>query len=213
MSTLATATATGRHDRPPPHVTSCEDLLYSYDKVLTMNIDSYKEATKLAPNGKNIRFPKLNAGGYSWYILFYPNGRLPGTTDSMSLFLQLAEAPDDGTYVKFKYQFMLERPQGDSPGIEFISGSVVASANKQWNSHGFERYVSREDLRKRGLIKADYIRVRCDVSLLERKKTSLSVDSPPAPQPSHQPKPAQPTVATSTSSATTSSPSWRMEIP
>lgn len=212
---------------PPRPTTAFDDTLYATNKkVLTMHIDSYKEATKLAANGMNIKSPKLDAGGHSWHILVYPNGRLPGTTDSMSLFLQLADAPDDGGYVKFEYQFMLEIHSGDSHGLEFMSGGVVAAANKRWNAHGFERFVSREDLGKRGFVKADRFQIRCDVIVLEKKPSMLPVvETPP---PSGQPSPATetappglsgsrqapveraPRTATSRSSP---SPSWRMEIP
>lgn len=48
-------------------------------EVLTMTVGSYLEATKLA-NGSCVKSALVHVGGHSWRVVFYPNGRLAGTT-------------------------------------------------------------------------------------------------------------------------------------
>uniref|UniRef100_A0A0D9W2W3 MATH domain-containing protein n=1 Tax=Leersia perrieri TaxID=77586 RepID=A0A0D9W2W3_9ORYZ len=97
----------------------------------------------------------------------------------MSLFLQLADAPDED--VHFEYKFMFHAVYGE--GLEFMSSAVRAVANKQQNAHGFKRFVSREDLSKRGYVKLDHMTIRCDVTVFQKKKRPLSHETSPPAEP------------------------------
>jgi speckle-type POZ protein len=72
-----------------------------FDNYPTMTIGSCSEANKLG-NGRYVKSDRFKAGGHSWRIALYPNGRLVGTTASMSLFLLLDDddaAEGSGTAV------------------------------------------------------------------------------------------------------------------
>nr|TKW00636.1 hypothetical protein SEVIR_8G124200v2 [Setaria viridis] len=117
------------------------------DKMLRMDVNSYS-ATK--------KSPRIDAGGLSWRIVFYPNGMRPGTTESISLYLQLDTAADDGgddDDVEVLYQFMLPGPDQD---LRFMSG------------------------KKSGCISNNYFKIRCDVTVLAttRRRTPPSVQEP-----------------------------------
>ena len=60
-----------------------------------MTVGSYSEATKLA-NGSCVKSALVHVGGHSWRVVFYPNGRLAGTTGFMSLYLLMDEDEGDG---------------------------------------------------------------------------------------------------------------------
>ncbi|RCV38134.1 hypothetical protein SETIT_8G118000v2 [Setaria italica] len=154
-------------------------------------------------NGCGIKSPRIDAGGLSWRIVFYPNGMRPGTTESISLYLQLDTAADDGgddDDVEVLYQFMLPGPD---QGLRFMSGKVMATFNRlQQNAHGFKRCISN-----------DYFKIRCDVTVLAttRRRTPPSVQEPSLAkaQPS---KPRRPTPSSEPALMATL-PSRQLQVP
>ena len=60
-----------------------------------MTVGSYSEATELA-NGSCVKSALVHVGGHSWRVVFYPNGRLAGTTGFMSLYLLMDEDEEGG---------------------------------------------------------------------------------------------------------------------
>lgn len=133
--------------------------------ILTMDIPSYSESKKMA-NGSNIKSPKLDAGGYYWRIVCYPNSRRATTPAYISLYLQLnPSAADDDDDVKVQYQFMILQPGG---GVGFLSDKIVGMVNRKEETHGFECYVRRDDLENSACLKDDCLKIRCDVTVLEK---------------------------------------------
>ncbi|WVZ61811.1 hypothetical protein U9M48_011626 [Paspalum notatum var. saurae] len=136
------------------------------DKVFMMTIGSYSEAKKLLPNGKCVISDPVDVGGHSWRIAFYPNGKLAGTTASMSLFLMLDEddatAADEGIQVTFK--FMLHQV-GES-SVLFRSAKIAATfTGRPPNARGFERFVSRDAFEMSVLSKSDRFTIRCHLTV------------------------------------------------
>ncbi|CAO2148797.1 unnamed protein product [Urochloa humidicola] len=143
-------------------------------KMLRMHVSNYS-ATKKVGNGYGIKSPRLDAGGKSWRIIYYPNGMRVGTTESISLYLHLdtsAAAGDGGgggndeDDVEARFKFVLPGPDG---GVRFMSDEVVATFNRlRQNSHGFERFITRDDLEKSGCIRDDYFYIRCESPFCRR---------------------------------------------
>ncbi|KAL6662223.1 hypothetical protein ACP70R_000082 [Stipagrostis hirtigluma subsp. patula] len=156
------------------------------EKTLTVDILNYTETKDLA-SGSCIKSARFAVGGRSWYIAYYPNGMRAGTTASVSLYLQLddaAAAATDGADgdVKIRYKFILPAAEG-SP--RFISGEVECTVGRRRNAHGFERFVTRDELENSGCIRNDRLRIRCDLAVLGRpKKSSATKAAAPAPAPS-----------------------------
>ncbi|GJN13045.1 hypothetical protein PR202_ga31378 [Eleusine coracana subsp. coracana] len=124
----------------------------------------YSESKK-TPNGSYIRSRKFDAGGHSWYIVYYPNGRLSGTTASISFYLQLIDAADEEDEdVKVRIQFLL--PGSGGGGLRFLSAEVTGIVNSTRNSIGFERFVTREELEMSGCVSNNWLHIRCDVTVL-----------------------------------------------
>ncbi|KAL6647089.1 hypothetical protein ACP70R_014526 [Stipagrostis hirtigluma subsp. patula] len=133
-------------------------------KTFTMNVDSYSESKKLA-NGRSIMSDVLQAGGHLWRIVYYPNGRLPGATGSMSLFLQLydaGEAADGDVHVEF--MFKLHKVGAELP--RFTSAKVAGAFGCRRSALGFDGFVSREKLEKSGLLQHDGFTIACDLTVL-----------------------------------------------
>ena len=114
-----------------------------------MTVGSYSEATKLA-NGSCAKSALVHVGGHSWRVVFYPNGRLAGTTGFMSLYLLMDEdggggaaaaaAAGDDVHVVF---ILMMRDVGG--GARYLtSGKVAAAFGRKGDACGYERFVSRE---------------------------------------------------------------------
>ncbi|OQU88409.1 hypothetical protein SORBI_3002G028201 [Sorghum bicolor] len=146
---------------------------------MTMKIGSCAEANKLG-NGSYVKSDSSKAGGHSWRIAFFPNGRLAGTTASMSLFLLLDDDDDndnakgartataaaaDGDVVHVKFRFMMHEVYDDRSPV-FMSGTVATAAfSRRSNAHGFERFVSRDDFEKTALFKRDRFAIQCRLTV------------------------------------------------
>ncbi|KAG2631460.1 hypothetical protein PVAP13_2NG383200 [Panicum virgatum] len=119
-------------------------------EVLTMTVGSYLEATKLA-NGSCAKSALVHVGGHSWRVVFYPNGRLAGTTGFMSLYLLMDEdeggggaaaAAAVGDDVHVVFILMMCDVGG---GARYLtSGKVAAAFGRKGDVCGYERFVSRE---------------------------------------------------------------------
>ncbi|KAK3120080.1 hypothetical protein QOZ80_9AG0681210 [Eleusine coracana subsp. coracana] len=134
----------------------------------------YSESKK-TPNGSYIRSRKFDAGGHSWYIVYYPNGRLSGTTASISFYLQLIDAADEEDEdVKVRIQFLL--PGSGGGGLRFLSAEVTGIVNSTRNSIGFERFVTREELEMSGCVSNNWLHIRCDVTVLGSSLHKASID-------------------------------------
>ena len=135
-----------------------------------MTVGSYSEATKLA-NGSCIKSAPVHVGGHSWRVVFYPNGRLAGTTGFMSLYLLMDEdeggggaaaaaAAGDDVHVVF---ILMMRDVGG--GARYLtSGKVAAAFGRKGDACGYERFVSREhfvEFFKSG----DRFAIRCECDL------------------------------------------------
>ncbi|TVU25542.1 hypothetical protein EJB05_28041, partial [Eragrostis curvula] len=153
----------------------------------------YSESKKMV-NGSCIKSAeKFVAGGHSWHILYYPNGRLLGTTASISLYLQLdttsaAGDDDDDEEVEVRLKFILP---GGGGGLRFLSEEVTGTVNRTRNAIGFERFVTREDLEMSDCVSNDWIGIRCDVTVLgtRRRPPSSSLETA-APPPAGEQEPA-----------------------
>ncbi|CAN6362913.1 unnamed protein product [Urochloa humidicola] len=164
-------------------------------KILNMHITSYS-ATKKVGNGCGIKSPRLVAGGKPWRIVYYPNGMCAGTTESISLYLRLdacaAAGDGDDEDVEVKYKFIL--PGQPDAGVRFMSGEVVAtfSSRLRRNVHGFERFVTRDDLEKSGCVRNDCFNIRCDVTVLSTtcRRTPSIVREPALPSKHQHPTPS-----------------------
>jgi speckle-type POZ protein len=164
-----------------------------FDNYTTMTIGSCSEANKLG-KGRYVKSDRFNAGGHSWRIALYPNGRLVGTTASMSRFLLLdddnseggrttaATADEDVVHVKFR--FMMHEVYDRSP--VFMSGTVDAAFSRRSNAHGFERFVSRNDFEKMALFKWDRFAIQCCLTIFPTgsKGTTVQMSSTVRPDPS-----------------------------
>ncbi|CAL4993451.1 unnamed protein product [Urochloa decumbens] len=169
-------------------------------KILTMDVSNYS-VTKKVGNGCGIKSPRLDAGGKSWRIIYYPNGKRAGTTESISLYLRLdtagaadgVAAGDDDEDVEVLYKFILPGPDA---GIRFMSGEVVSTFNRlRKNAHGFERFITRDDLEKSGCVRNDYFNVRCDVTVLSTacQRTTSTMPEEPSLATALPSKPQHPT--------------------
>ena len=114
-----------------------------------MTVGSYSEATKLA-NGSCAKSALVHVGGHSWRVVFYPNGRLAGTTGFMSLYLLMDEdeggggaaaaaAAGDDVHVLF---ILMMRDVGGGTRC-LTSGKVAAAFGRKGDACGYERFVSR----------------------------------------------------------------------
>jgi speckle-type POZ protein len=178
---------------------------------MTMKIGSCAEANKLG-NGSYVKSDSSKAGGHSWRIAFFPNGRLAGTTASMSLFLLLddddddnakgartatAAAADDGDVVHVKFRFMMHEVYDDRSPV-FMSGTVATAAfSRRSNAHGFERFVSRDDFEKTELFKGDRFAIQCRLTVFPAgsKRAAVQMSRSGRPDPpvvQAPPSPASP---------------------
>ncbi|KAF8648323.1 hypothetical protein HU200_064904 [Digitaria exilis] len=140
-----------------------------------MDASNYSAIKKKVANGCSIKSPRqVDAGGRSWRIIYYPNGMQPGTTESISLYLQLDDAAG-GEGFEVQYRFVISAPEN---GLGFMSGQVVAKFNRlDKNAHGFERFVTRDELEKSACLRNDAFHIRCDVTVLSRTRTRSSVEA------------------------------------
>ncbi|KAL6875763.1 hypothetical protein ACP4OV_013276 [Aristida adscensionis] len=145
-------------------------------KILMTYLSSYSECKNLA-NGSSIKSKRFDLGGRSWYIVFFPNGMRPGTTESISLYLQLAgdddAGDDDDGDVEVRYKFILPR-SGECGGLGYISGEVSCAVSRRQNAHGFERFVTREELERSDCIREEDGRfcIRYDLTVVGRHRES-----------------------------------------
>ncbi|XP_066395740.1 BTB/POZ and MATH domain-containing protein 1-like [Miscanthus floridulus] len=163
-----------------------------FDNYTTMTVGS-SEANKLG-NGRYVKSDRINAGGHSWRIAFYPNGRLVGTTASMSLFLLLDDdnseggrttaAAADEYVVHVKFRFMMHEVYHDRSPV-FLSSTVAAAFSRRSNAHGFERFVSREDFEKTALFKSDRFAIECRLTVFPAgsKRTTVQMSRSSRPDP------------------------------
>nr|CAB3503104.1 unnamed protein product [Digitaria exilis] len=139
-SSSSTTTAT----MPPP---PCDN-----EMVFVTTIGSYSSQAKNLSNGRSTRSNPIVAGGHSWRIAFYPNGKLAGTAGFISLYLLLDDevkgnpaAADDDIHVNLSLMI------GDvARGATFLSsGMVTVAFSRRRNFICFERFVSHDDFAPR----------------------------------------------------------------
>ncbi|KAF8714038.1 hypothetical protein HU200_028031 [Digitaria exilis] len=130
--------------------------------VFVTTIGSYSSQAKNLSNGRSTRSNPIVAGGHSWRIAFYPNGKLAGTAGFISLYLLLDDevkgnpaAADDDIHVNLT-----------------VAGTSSASSAS-----------SPTTTSPRAFIKGDRFVIRCELTVLPAS-TPPAVDAPPPPKPS-----------------------------
>ncbi|XP_034579597.1 BTB/POZ and MATH domain-containing protein 1 [Setaria viridis] len=170
---------------PPPPGTAMSRC----DRRLSLLVDSYSETKKLG-NGRCLRSIAVAAGGHSWRIAFYPNGRLAGTTGSVSVYLLLDDAGAgpvaDDDVVRVESRFTLHKVGCAAPRL--VSSTVAgAIGGGRQETLGCERFVSREDLDKLDLVvNHNRFVIRCDFTVFPTAGATPAVARPSPPQPSVQ---------------------------
>jgi speckle-type POZ protein len=146
-----------------------------------MTVGCYSETKKRLPNGRCVRPNAIDAGGHSWRIAFYPNGRHPDTTDCVSVFLQLdgTDAADAvGADYHVEFRFMLLQVAGGPPF--FASDNVEGAFSAVRTEIGFERLVPREAFERSRLLEHDCFSIRCDLTVLSPAAQSRASSEEPA---------------------------------
>ncbi|KAL6880262.1 hypothetical protein ACP4OV_011827 [Aristida adscensionis] len=168
---MSTATATAKQPLP--------------SRWWTMNFACYSEVKKL-PNGSCAATAAgaLDAGGHLWRVAYYPNGRLPGTTDAASLFLLLDGAGDAvaGEDVRVEYRFALHELGGADPP-RFASPTAAGVASRRQRDVGFERFISLRELEKLGFSEHDGFTIRVEIAVLPKTGGEPAAGTPPAAVP------------------------------
>ncbi|KAL6647090.1 hypothetical protein ACP70R_014527 [Stipagrostis hirtigluma subsp. patula] len=164
---MSAAATTPGSKQPPP------------SRCVNMNVGSYSAHMKL-PNGRCIMSHVVVAGGHSWRVAFYPNGRLAGTTDSASLYLLLDDAGAVAEDVHVEYKFTLQEGGGRA---RFTSFRAAGAAGRRQRALGFERFISLHHLENLGFSKLDRFTIRCDFTVLPKDGGEPTVVTPPASLP------------------------------
>ncbi|GJN10328.1 hypothetical protein PR202_ga28414 [Eleusine coracana subsp. coracana] len=143
-----------------------------------MNVGCFSLTRKTVPNGCYIQSDAVagtSPGAHSWRIAFFPNGKLPGTTDAVSLYLILddghhddaaAAANDNIHYRVTTVRFKLYEVGGGVPLVtyaDFAGGVVGKGAKKEL---GFERFASMQELKKLGVLEHDLFTIGCEFTIL-----------------------------------------------
>ncbi|GJN24464.1 hypothetical protein PR202_gb12204 [Eleusine coracana subsp. coracana] len=157
-----------------------------------MNVACFSEMRKTVPNGCYVQSDAIAGPGpcaHSWRIAFFPNGKLPGTTDAVSLYLILdddgaaAAANDNIHYHQVTtFRFKLYEVGGGVPLVtyaDFIGGVIGKGAKKEL---GFERFASMQELKKLGVLEHDRFTIGCEFSILSSwiDGPATTVLTPPA---------------------------------
>ncbi|GJN24460.1 hypothetical protein PR202_gb12200 [Eleusine coracana subsp. coracana] len=147
-----------------------------------MSIASFSEARKTVANGNCILSDPVVAGGRSWRVAFFPNGKHPGTTDAVSLYLVFND--DDGHDDDHKdghdddeihYSVNLRFKLYDGAGGGGSSSPLFTSADlagffstRSVSAQGFERFVTLKDLEESGVLKRDCFTIGCELTILRK---------------------------------------------
>ncbi|PUZ68360.1 hypothetical protein GQ55_2G021000 [Panicum hallii var. hallii] len=168
-----------------------------------MIVNCYSETKKLA-NGRSLKSAAVAAGGHSWRIAFYPNGRLPGNTDFVSVYLLLDDAAggavtDDAVHVEARFMLI----EVGYPARRLESFKVAGAVGARHETLiGSERFGSRKELERLDfIVKPDRFTIQCDFTVVSTKGGSKpTVDAPasgglpnPTPTVARSPPP-QPSV-------------------
>jgi speckle-type POZ protein len=184
------------------------------DRRLSIIVASYSKKKKLA-NGRCLRSTAVAAAGHTWRIAFYPNGRLAGITDSVSIYLVLDDGgagagarADGGCGFRVESKFTLQE-------VGLVSTVAGAIGGGRQEPLGCERFVSREELdRLESVVNRDWFVIQWEFTVSPAAGVTLAsgsgmstpaVATPPPPQPSVQ-QPAPPAAGVSRAPPPSSSP-------
>ncbi|TVU41000.1 hypothetical protein EJB05_14488, partial [Eragrostis curvula] len=130
-----------------------------------MNIDRFLEKKTRLFNGRCVMSEAVVAGGESWRIVFYPNGKFPGGTgDAVSVYLHLDDAGAVAKVIHVEFRFKLYEFGGGAP--RFTSPKFVGNfGGRLVEELGFERFVTILDLDKAGILDDDRFTIGCEFSI------------------------------------------------
>jgi speckle-type POZ protein len=158
-------------------------MVHQFPQSLAGGIDilSFSVMKKALGNGRCIESDLAAAAGRSWRIAFYPNGRLPGTTDAVSVYLVMGDdGADDDVHHHVTFKFKLYEVCGDAPLVtyaHFVGGVFGRRAER---ALGLERFVTLEELERSWLLYDDCFAIGCEFTILSAWIDAPTTTPPPA---------------------------------
>ncbi|CAN6363479.1 unnamed protein product [Urochloa humidicola] len=153
---------------------------------LTLHIPSYS-TTKGIGVGRSLNSGTFTAGGHSWHVAYFPDGKHNDCSDWISVFLYLdqpAAALDDAVSVYF--QFSLRDPYGALVYGKFnpvvATFSFAEGGTRHW---GYRRFVKKWKLEswwwRYMQLGGEGFQIRCDVTVLGRGGRQQVAGMAPSP--------------------------------
>ncbi|CAL4991317.1 unnamed protein product [Urochloa decumbens] len=128
-----------------------------------LTIEGYSRVKVLAGTGECVKSGTFAVGGHRWHIKCYPNGEIPDTSDSVSVYLTL-EQPAAGVDVTARVNFSLLDHAGEPvPAYCMNPEGMVVAFNTEKTSKGHCRFIRKEELECSPYVRDDCLRIRCVV--------------------------------------------------
>jgi speckle-type POZ protein len=155
-----------------------------------LRVDGYSVTTTL-PGGQRVTSEPFIVGARSWVIDYYPNGadgsRDSDDSDAIAVYLRLVDFSDQKERVRADYKFSLLDPAGGTAAYELPAETGIFTS--AYYSHGadeddegvpnrgcgYASFITKEDLRRRSLLKNDSFAIRCDVGVAVLEVEPLAV--------------------------------------
>ncbi|KAL4603057.1 hypothetical protein ACB092_10G098400 [Castanea dentata] len=131
--------------------------------------------------GKYVESETFTAGGYSWGIYFYPDGKNVDNDTYVSLFIVLVSKD---TSVRALFELTLLDQSGNKRHkvhTQFgrTPGSAPYTIKNRGSMWGYKRFIKRTDLETSDYLKDDCLKVHCRVGVVRSYKT-CSIAVPPS---------------------------------
>ncbi|XP_050252606.1 BTB/POZ and MATH domain-containing protein 2-like isoform X7 [Quercus robur] len=165
MFSSSSSSLSGSTPTPTPTTTSTS-MTETVNGSHLFNISGYP-LLKGIGIGKCVASDTFTAGGYSWAIYFYPDGRnVQGNVTYVSLYIGLAS---EGTDVRALFELKLLDQSGKERhkvyfDTQFDRGPYTF--RKRGSMWGYEKFFKRTDLETSDYLKDDCIKVHCSVGVV-----------------------------------------------
>ncbi|CAO2149785.1 unnamed protein product [Urochloa humidicola] len=130
-----------------------------------LRVDGYS-GTKGLGVGKSINSGTFAAGGHSWYIAYYPDGKDDECADWISVFLYLDRPSAKENIVKARFQFILQDFNGFThyQNLKKSPVTTFSLAEGGVRCSGHKKFVQKKDFQSWS---KDSFRIRCDVTVVK----------------------------------------------
>jgi speckle-type POZ protein len=127
-------------------------------------VNGYSRSRANAPIGISLASLPFMVGGYSWRILYYPNGASAEYADSVSVSLAIIdENVTEPVMVQCDFCFVEQLEQQNSAHIRAMKQKKFSSNGP---AYGYNSFIKRDALEKSKHLKDDCFIIRCDLNIV-----------------------------------------------